>query len=93
MQLDAPDDEYFPIEQSVHEEDFTALAAFPAAQLSHVLTPPAENVPAAQSAQAVEALVPTDLVPVAHVKQLDWAVRDVYEPPGQAEHEVTPLEE
>ena len=71
---EAPEDENLPAAQSAHEDDFVALVAFPAAQLSHELEPPVENVPAKQSVHDVEALAPTDRVPVRQVKQLDWAV-------------------
>ena len=93
MHVEAPDDEYLPAAQSVHDEDLTALAALPAAQLSQVLVPPAEYVPAKQSVHDVEALAPTDLVPVAQVKQLDWDVVAVYAPAAHAKHDVAPLEE
>ena len=93
VHVEAPDDEYLPAAQSVQDEDLTALVAFPTAQLSQALTPPVENVPAKQSVHDVEALVPTDLMPVAQVKQLDWDVVAVYVPPGHAKQEVAPLEE
>ena len=93
VQVEAPMSENFPAAQLVHDEDLTALIALPAAQLSQVLTPPVENVPAKQSVHDVEALAPTDLVPVAQVKQLDWDVVAVYAPPAHAKHDVAPLEE
>ncbi len=89
VQVDAPDEEYFPIAQSGQDEDFVRATAFPAAQLSHELTPPKEKVPARQSVHPIDAEVPIDLVPSRQLTHVDWAINELYDPPGQAVQEIT----
>ena len=77
VQTEAPKEEYFPIKQSVQDDDCVTLVAFPAAQLSQELTPPKEKVPARQSVQPTDADVPTDLVPDKQLMHVDWAVNEL----------------
>ena len=91
VQSEAPEELYLPIAQSVQEVALVTLVYFPEGQLSQVDTPPMLYVPAVQAVQPVDADVPTDLEPAAQDVHVDWLVKAVYEPPGQAAHDDCPL--